>query len=390
MANIKKAVAEKKQITKTADETKRPRLMQEDVPGYSLIDALRVPQALLDNFAGEATPPLRVAMAMGLQPSSSGFRQMCGAAIAYGLTEGGCNAVSIKVEPLAKRIFRPLEDGDDMLAKRESLLRPRVIGEFLNKYNGSPLPRTDIAKNVLADMGVPNDRTDKVLALILDGAESLGLIADIKGKKYIDLSGITVQAPTILSAVSVSEDSQTTPADPIPNISGQDTSSAQQTLAQMPSSDPHLDLSKKKRVFITHGKDKSFVEPIKKLLLFGELEPVVSVEKQTVSQPVPDKVMNDMRSCGAAIIHVDAELKLIDKELQEHVVLNPNVLIEIGAAMALYGRRFILLVKSGVTLPSNLQGLFEVRYSGEVLDGDATIKLLEAIREMKTHASPIT
>jgi predicted nucleotide-binding protein len=389
MANTKKTAAEKKPTAKVIDMAKRPRLMQEDVPGYSLNDALRVPQALLDNFAGEATPPLRVAMAMGLQPSSSNFRQLCGAAIAYGLTEGGCNAISIKPEALAKRIFRPLEDGDDESAKREALLRPRVIGEFLNKYNGSPLPRADIAKNVLADMGVPNDRTDKVLTLILDGAESLGLVAEIKGKKYVDLSGVTVQSNTVLSAASVAEADQLLSNDK-PDESPRNSSSTQQILAQVAATDSHLDLSKKKRVFITHGKDKSFVEPIKKLLLFGELDPVVSVEKQTVSQPVPDKVMNDMRSCGAAIIHVDAELKLIDKDLQEHVGLNPNVLIEIGAAMALYGRRFILLVKLGVTLPSNLQGLFEVRYSGEALDGEATIKLLEAIREMKTHASPIT
>lgn len=140
---------------------------------------------------------------------------------------------------------------------------------------------------------------------------------------------------------------------------------------------------KLRRVFITHGKNKEFVEPIKQLLSFGEMEAVVSVEKQSVSQPVPDKVMNDMRNCGAAIIHVEDEMTLIDSEAKEHVVLNPNVLIEIGAAMALYGKRFILLVKDGVKLPSNLQGLYEVRYTGPNLDGGATIKLLQAINEMK-------
>ena len=57
--------------------------------------------------------------------------------------------------------------------------------------------------------------------------------------------------------------------------------------------------------------------------------------------------MADMRSCGAAIIHVAAEMKLIDSGANEHVVLNPNVLIEIGAAMALFGKRFILLVRDG-------------------------------------------
>ena len=69
-----------------------------------------------------------------------------------------------------------------------------------------------------------------------------------------------------------------------------------------------------RRVFVTHGKNKGFVDPIKKLLSFGELEAIVSVERQSVSQPVPDKVMNDMRSCGAAIIHVEDELRLLDKK----------------------------------------------------------------------------
>jgi len=68
--------------------------------------------------------------------------------------------------------------------------------------------------------------------------------------------------------------------------------------------------------------------------------------------------------------------------------LNPNVLIEIGAAMAFYGRRFILLVKDGVKLPSNLQGLYEVRYSNDTLDATATIKLLEAIKDIKNYSLP--
>lgn len=95
-----------------------------------------------------------------------------------------------------------------------------------------------------------------------------------------------------------------------------------------------------------------------------------------------------MRQCGAAIIHIDEELQLMDEKAEKHVVLNPNVLIEIGAAMALYSRRFILLVKEGIELPSNLKKLFEVRYAGEALDGDATIKLMEAINDIKNHSLP--
>ena len=142
-------------------------------------------------------------------------------------------------------------------------------------------------------------------------------------------------------------------------------------------------VEKSRRVFITHGKNKDFVDPIRQLLTFGEMEAVVSVERQSVSQPVPAKVLSDMRSCGAAIIHVEDEQWVLDEQGDEQVIVNPNVLIEIGAAMALYGQNFILLVNSLVDLPSNLQGLFEVRYEGDSLDGDDTIRFMEAINEMK-------
>jgi len=118
------------------------------------------------------------------------------------------------------------------------------------------------------------------------------------------------------------------------------------------------------------------------------MEPLVSVDRPSVSQPLPDKVFSEMRSCGAAIIHVDIEQTLHDSEGNEQPVLNPNVLIEIGSAIALYGRRFILLVRDGIKLPSDLHGLFEVRYKGDVLDSDATIRLFEAITDIKNHPIP--
>jgi predicted nucleotide-binding protein len=143
-------------------------------------------------------------------------------------------------------------------------------------------------------------------------------------------------------------------------------------------------VTENRKVFVTHGKNKGLVPQLKELLTFGKLEPIVSVERESVSKPVPDKVMDDMRICGAAIIHVDADRELLTTEGDKEVVINSNVLIEIGAAMALYGRRFILLVQRGVRLPSNLQGLYEVRYDGEKLDGEATLRLLKAFNEFSS------
>jgi predicted nucleotide-binding protein len=146
-------------------------------------------------------------------------------------------------------------------------------------------------------------------------------------------------------------------------------------------------LDENRRVSITHGKNREILTQLEELLTFGNLEPIVSVKRETVAKPVPDKVLDDMRTCGAAIIHVGSETKCVDPDGQEHLVLNQNVLIEIGAALALYGRKFILLVEEGVTLPSNLQGLYEVRYQGHKLDYEATMKLLKAFNEFKSDAN---
>ncbi len=146
---------------------------------------------------------------------------------------------------------------------------------------------------------------------------------------------------------------------------------------------PEKSTSKGNRIFITHGRNKKILEQVKEIVAYGKFEPVVAQEHETAAKPVPEKVMDDMRSCQAAVIHVSSEGVLKDKDGKEQPQLNGNVLIEIGAAMALYGKQFILLVEDGVRLPSNLQGLYECRYTGNELSGEATMKLLKAFNEFR-------
>jgi Predicted nucleotide-binding protein containing TIR-like domain len=136
------------------------------------------------------------------------------------------------------------------------------------------------------------------------------------------------------------------------------------------------------RVFISHGKQKAIVGQLKKLLGSRNFEPVVSVERESTAIPVPEKVFEDMRSCGAGVIHVGAEGKYLDAEGKEHTKLNDNVLIEIGAAMALYGKKVILLVERGVRLPSNLQGLYRCDFEGDDrLNHKSKMKLLKTFSQ---------
>ena len=173
-----------KKVSKTKPNTiaqaeKRSYLSQTDVPGSSLENALRVPRAISEHYADGPVTPLQLAAALEMAPTAGPFRSLCGASIAYGLTEGGYNAQQITLQSLGKRIVKPLEEGDDALAKREAILKPRVVGEFLTKYSGSPLPRPDIARNVLHEMGVPKDKAESVFSLIVDSAQIVGLLREI-------------------------------------------------------------------------------------------------------------------------------------------------------------------------------------------------------------------
>jgi len=358
-------------------------ISQGDVPSFSLERAIRIPRAIGENYGYKPATPLQVAKALEVAPTTGGFKMLTGAAIAYGLTSGGYNADNISITPLGLRIVRPTAENDDVLAKREALLKPRVIREFLTRYSGAPIPKDTIAHNVLMEMGVPQDRTDDVFKLILEGAEAVGFLQTIKDRKYVDLGNTRLHDEAGNGEKDESNAENAGSAMRYAAPSGQVASPAASTAPPTGSKDERA-----RKVFITHGKNKGFIEPIRKLLAFGELEAVVADDHQTVSQLVPDKVMGDMRACGAAIIHVEDERRLLDQSAKEHVVLNPNVLIEIGAAMALYAKRFILVVKEGVELPSNLQGLYQVRYTGDSLDGTATIRLLEAINDMKKRPLP--
>jgi predicted nucleotide-binding protein len=364
--------------------TQRTYVSQADVPSNTLEKSLRVLRAIADNYGYKPTSSLQVAVALDMQPSSGGFRMLTGSAVAYGLTTGGYNAVEIAITPLGMRIIRPTVENDDLAAKREALLKPRVIREFLQKYDNAPIPRDDIARNVLADLGVPADRTSDVLKLIVESAGDLGFLRTIKDKTYVDLAGANFPVTTKNTSAETADEEERESNEPVELQRALPVMAPTPRVVTMPSEDARL-----RRVFITHGKNQALIDPIKKLLSFGELVPVTEIENQTVSQPIPIKIMSGMRSCGAAIIHVEDEQHLVDKDGNQQVVINPNVLIEIGAAMALYGDRFILVVRDGVKLPSNLQGLLELRYKGETLDVNETVRLMEAMKDMKNRPLPV-
>ena len=94
----------------------RENVSQSDMPRFPLEDALVLAKALRDNFASKGTTPINLAQAIKRSPSSSGWRILTGATVAYGLTEGGYNASEISLTNLGDKIVNPTEDGEDTAA----------------------------------------------------------------------------------------------------------------------------------------------------------------------------------------------------------------------------------------------------------------------------------
>ena len=358
---------------------KRQRVSQSNVPRVSLVDALMVPRAIHEQYAGDPTPPLQVAKAADVGPQSSRWRAITGAAIAYGLTKGGVNAASIEITGLGLRIVAPQKEGDNRIAMQEAALRPTALGTFFQKYNQKKFPRDDIAKNVLEqECGVPREALDRTLKLIKKTAESVGFMEEIQGKGYIQIGAPA--GPNALESFATQEDTGAASPDMDSETEVENVQPAE-VAGGSPSATGTTGEHPNNRVFISHGQNRGIANQLKEMVKYGKLEPVLAVEEETVSQPVPQKVMDAMRSCFAGIIHVEAEEVVAGEDGSPKHRLNGNVLIEIGAALALYMPNLILLVEEGVQLPSNLQGLYECRYSGDKLDGDATMKVLKAFND---------
>jgi hypothetical protein len=368
---------------KPVPSDKRVYFSQADFPQTTLQQTQKIASALVDNFAGKDGSPPDIALAIGISPTSSGWRTLTGSSIAYGLTNGGFNANTIKLTSLGRKLVAPEEEGEDLAARREAIMKPKISKEFFERYRRAKFPNDTIASTVLKSLGIPADRVQTSLEIIKANGRYAGIIRETPTGPFVNVDSPGVPAPTATPELPEhgDEDTSTVEGGAEPTISVGETL-RQLPPAPSPSVTPGFD-PKSNRVFISHGKQKAIVNQMKELLAFGNFDPIVSVERESTAIPVPEKVFEDMRSCSAGVIHVGAEGKYLDRDGNEHTKINDNVLIEIGAAMALYGKKVILLVEKGVSLPSNLQGLYRCDFEGDRLDYDATMKLLKTFSQFR-------
>ena len=360
-----------------AQKTKRSRISQADIPAISLEKALRIPRAIAENYASHPTRPLDVASALDVQPSSGPFRTECGASIGYGLTEGGPNATEIALTTLGKRIVTPTEVDDDKRALRDAALKPTVAEQFYKRYDGSPLPPKNIAQNVLATFSVPADRTSDVYDLLIENARYVGLLKSIKDKEYVDIGGPlswVSTAPATPATDSAQDDVDLYVEDEYePDAGVQNTSPP-------PPADPAP--SHKNAIFVGHGGNKKPMEQLVKILNEYGIPHKEAVDEANRARPIPQKVAETMRECGAAILVFTADKEYFDKDGNPIWRPSENVSHELGAASVLYGERIVVFKEKGIELPSNFSSVGYIEFEKDKLS-DKGIELFRELVTMK-------
>jgi predicted nucleotide-binding protein len=367
------AEAKSQPIKQQATTKKVSRTPQSFMPRIALKEAVTVANALRDDFAGADATPIDLAQSLGRSPSSSAWQFLTGATVAYGLTTGAYNASTISLTPRGQKLTMPTDEGEDQQALFEAALAPDVPKAFYEKYDRNKFPSEVIAKNVLAQLGVPRDRVDEALKIIVDNAKLVGILKEVSGNTYVQLRRTANTNIGSVPEQENEEDAEDTNADEAdqadtassPNVPPQDTPSA-----------PPVH-QKPKPIFIAHGKDKKPLEQLKVILDQFKIPYRVAVDEPHAGRPISEKVRSLMNECGSAIVVFTSSGESTDPE--KGTVANLNVVFELGAASVLYGDKIIIFKEKDLSLPSDFSDLGHISFDKDSLDAKALDLLKELI-----------
>jgi hypothetical protein len=123
--------------------------------------------------------------------------------------------------------------------------------------------------------------------------------------------------------------------------------------------------SKKLRLLISHNSKPEIAHFLKEMLALIGIESDIIERQSSSSLPLPENTIRALRRCAASLIIVSGED--FSENHQGEAVINPGVLVEIGAALVHFDHRVELLWDQQAALPVSLSGLSYCEFEGESL-----------------------
>jgi hypothetical protein len=151
-------------------------------PRHALGDALRIPKAILEQNAGKECSIEECAKFIGVKPTSGDFSVELSSAAKYGLIDKP-RPGRVALGETARRILRPQDPNQKLLAMREAVIKAPQIGDVYNHYRGENLPDAEFLANALTDsFHVPSAKVAEFAVIFKETLKSAELLEDREGK----------------------------------------------------------------------------------------------------------------------------------------------------------------------------------------------------------------
>jgi hypothetical protein len=169
-------------------------------PKHSILKALRIPQAVLENNAGRDCSDREAAKFAGIGWSGP-IAVEISSALKYSLFQRPSPG---RVEPtdLTRRITRPQKPNDRMDAIRECIINAPLISDVYKHYRGENLPEENsfLINTATETFKIPAQRVAEFLAVFIEDLEAAQLIEEVNGKKRVlDITHTPSESPGVSS-----------------------------------------------------------------------------------------------------------------------------------------------------------------------------------------------
>lgn len=184
-----KRKSKKKKATKSTAKKASGRTASPKYPRHSLLKALRVPEAILEQNAGKACADNEAAKFVGVGFGGP-FKVELSSGIKYGLLDRP-ETGQVGVTDLAKRIIRPQSPQDKTSGLQEAVLNAPDFSTVYRHYRGENLPDRQFFENALVDtFGIPQEKVAEFVQLFSSVLEEAGLIEEHAGgkRRILDVS----------------------------------------------------------------------------------------------------------------------------------------------------------------------------------------------------------
>lgn len=152
-------------------------------PKDSILECLRIPQAIIDQNAGEACTDREGAGYAKIGWTGEVSVEIS-SALKYGLLERPSPG-QIKPTDLTRKVVRPQNPTDKLGALRQAVMNAPVVSAVYTKYRSENLPDPEFLVNTLVDsFNVPRDQVDEFIKVFTTTLKEAELLEELSNGKF--------------------------------------------------------------------------------------------------------------------------------------------------------------------------------------------------------------